>query len=115
MNEIEPSMEMMQAYKKEMNRCNDIENKDERIQCKLEVIWKITKLQDYANLNTIRDLDNINDERWIPLHMIDELNAIILGILRNNAIPESIARDNYIKNHKSYFEDMYIQITGEYR
>lgn len=107
--------DMMDAYHNELKKCNSIDNKEKRMQCKLDLILKITKLQDYANLNTIRDLDDMNDDRWIPLHMIDELNAIILGILRNNAIPESIARDRYIKNHKSYFEDMYIQITGDYR
>ena len=108
-------MSLIDVYRKEMEKCNNINDKEKRLECKIDLIRGITKLQDYANLNTIRDLDDENDSRWVPLHMIDELNAIILGILEHDAKSEYIRNDNYIKNHKSYFEDMYIQITGDYR
>ncbi len=46
--------------------------------------------------------------------MIDDLNAVILGILEHNARSEPISRDRYIKSKRSAFEDKYIMLTGDY-
>jgi len=101
-------------FDREIKKCNIIKDKDARIQCKINLLRDITRIQDYVNLNTIRDLDNSDDDRWIPLHMIDDLNAMILGILEHNARSKPISRDRYIKSKMSAFEDKYIMLTGDY-
>jgi len=107
-------MDIKDIFSREIKKCDIIEDKDARIQCKINLLRDITKIQDYVNLNTIRDLDNSDDDRWIPLHMIDNLNAIILGILEHNARSEPISHDRYIKSKRSAFEDMYIMLTRDY-
>ncbi|MCX6821619.1 MAG: hypothetical protein NTW30_02450 [Candidatus Aenigmarchaeota archaeon] len=65
--------------------CNDIEDFEKRITCKTEKLHVLTRVQDIMNLNIIgefhKKFPSLDEERrWIPMHMVDNANAIILGI-----------------------------------
>ena len=102
-------------YNKIMAECEDIKDKNERISCKLDVLYRITELQDWININTFRDLDDMDDPRWIPLHMIDNANAIILGIARNKAYPDRIIKEGYVNEKINSLEGKWFEINYRYK
>jgi len=63
--------------------CDSKSNKETIIACKFNLLHKITEKQDIVNLDLIKTLDDDTDERWVPLHMVNNANAIILGVSRN--------------------------------
>lgn len=50
----------------------------------------LTEKQDSLNIQMLKALDDDADPRWIPLHMIDNANAIILHISRMRGNPKAI-------------------------
>jgi len=50
----------------------------------------LTEKQDALNIQMLKALDDDTDPRWIPLHMIDNANAIILHISRLRGNPKAI-------------------------
>ena len=88
--------------KDEIKSCNGITDREKRLACKFSLLHKITELQDSVNLNIIGDFRRTDpscskDNRWYPLHMIDNANAIILGISRNGGRPVPILREGYVE------------------
>lgn len=77
----------LHSFEREYDKCQTIENKEEKIACLLSLLHRITQLQDEVNLTAIQTLDDDNDPRWLPLHIIDNANGIILNISRNKAHP----------------------------
>ena len=75
-------------FKKEYERCKKIADKEKKVSCLLPLLHKITELQDAVNITAFRTIDNMEDPRWLPLHMINDANAIILNISRNKAHPK---------------------------
>lgn len=70
--------------------------KEKRLDRKFQELYKITEKQDVMNIDLIKDLNDDTDKRWIPLHMIDNANAIILGISRNRGRPKPIVNEGYV-------------------
>ena len=64
----------------EFERCNEIKDKEERLTCKFKGLHEISKVQDRMNLDIMRDLGDATDPRWLPIHIMDDANAIILEI-----------------------------------
>lgn len=94
--------EMNKLLKKEINRCNRITDFNKRLSCKSKLLYQVTEIQDYANLNIMSDFRKSDpgcsqDERWIPVHMVDNANAIILGISRNKFDPKYFLREGYVE------------------
>ena len=87
----------LEKAQEEFNSCEKIENKDKKIDCMLNALYEITEKQDLANIHIIKTLNEDSDERWIPLHMMDNANAIILGISRNKGRPTSIFNEGYVE------------------
>ena len=86
----------------EIKNCDKIADKEERLACKFDLLHKVTELQDRVNLNIIEDFRRTDpscskDDRWYPLHMIDNANAIILGISRNGGRPGPVLREGYVE------------------
>lgn len=66
-----------------------------------ELLYKITEEQDKVNLTLMgymRDTDPncSKDERWIPIHMVDNANAIILGLARNKGRRKAVVSEGYV-------------------
>lgn len=64
----------------EFERCNEIKDKGERLNCKFKVLHELSKVQDRMNIDIMKDLNDTTDPRWLPIHIIDDANAIILEI-----------------------------------
>ena len=88
-------------FVKEYCKCKAIEGKEEKMSCLLNLLHDITELQDVVNITTFRTLDDDTDPRWYPLHIIDNANAVILGISRNKGYPELIVREGYVDDKVS--------------
>ena len=86
----------------EIKLCNKINDFDKRLVCKSKLLYQVTEIQDYANLDIMSDFRESdpscsNDPRWVPVHLIDNANAIILGISRNKFDPKYFLREGYVK------------------
>jgi hypothetical protein len=75
-----------------IEKCKRIKTKDEQINCMYETLHDITVAQDITNLTIMKTLNNEEDPRWIPIHMTDDANAIILEISQVKGHPKSIVR-----------------------
>ena len=64
----------------EFERCNEIKDKQERLNCKFKALHEISKVQDRRNIDIMKDLNDATDPRWLPIHIMDDANAIILEI-----------------------------------
>ena len=102
-------------YDKEMENCNAIKDFDDRISCKSKILYKVTELQDNINLNIMADFRKSNprcseDKRWLPVHMVDNANAIILGISRNNFNPRRFIREGYVDEKIQALYNKYLRV-----
>jgi hypothetical protein len=75
-----------------IEKCKRMKTKDEQINCMYETLYDITEAQDITNLTIMKTLNDDEDPRWIPIHMTDNANAIILGISRVKGNPKYIVR-----------------------
>ena len=82
---------------KQLGKCELIKDKEERINCMFDALYKITSEQDIINIGIIKTIDDQTDPRWEPLHMMDKANAIILGISRNKGNPQRILKEGYVE------------------
>lgn len=69
----------------EIRKCSNINDFDDRLKCKSKLLYEITEVQDVTNLDIMKDMDHSltdasEDPRWVPAHIVDNANAIILGI-----------------------------------
>lgn len=83
--------EMISARKKIKN-CEKMSDKEKQIKCVYEILHDITEAQDIANLTIRKIVDNSEDPRWLPIHITDNANAIILGISDARGNPKLITR-----------------------
>lgn len=85
------------SARKKINECKKVDNKEKQISCVYETLHSITEAQDIVNL-TIREMvDNSEDPRWIPIHITDNANAVILGISSHKGNPETIIKTGYVE------------------
>lgn len=102
---VQEKEEIISARNK-INECRKIKNKNEQIDCMYETLHNITRAQDITNL-TIREIVNDSeDPRWIPIHIVDDANAIILGISERKDNPKSIIRrGGYVEEKMNSIRD----------
>ena len=92
MEDYESSEEYVLS-KKKLDTCKIIKNKEEKIDCMFKLLYSITRAQDITNLSIIGSIDNDKDPRWTPSHMVDNANAIILGISQRKGYPKNIVQE----------------------
>ncbi len=85
------------SARNKIGECKKIDDKDRQINCIYEILYDITEAQDITNL-TIREIvDNSEDPRWLPIHITDNANAVILGISSHKGNPKSIIKTGYVE------------------
>jgi hypothetical protein len=90
-------MNIKEAMRKGIQGCDSLQNKEDIIACKFNLLYEVTELQDVINLNLMKTLNDDEDERWYPIHMIDNANGIILGLSRNRGRLKPILLELYVK------------------
>jgi hypothetical protein len=86
--------------------CKRHSDKEAQINCMYNTLNDITKAQDITNLTIIKTIDNQDDPRWIPAHMTDNANAIILGITDHKGNPKHISqRGSYVDEKVNSLND----------
>lgn len=93
----------------------DIKDKESRIKCLFDSVYEYTSKADVANIEIMKTLNNDQDKRWIPIHMIDNANAVVLGISRNKGKPDLIVSEGYVteKVHDLNAKWFHIKMMGE--
>jgi len=91
---------------KGFEKCNLVKDKDKRLSCKFDVLHSVTEVQDKMNLNIRGDINDSTDHRWLPVHVIDDANAIILEL----SLTEG-AYTPYIAEKASALENKLFQLS----
>lgn len=73
-----------------INKCRKIDDKEKQIDCMYQTLYNITQAQDIINLKLRAIVNDDEDPSWIPIHIVDNANAIILGISERKGNPKSI-------------------------
>ncbi len=76
--------------------CSLKKEKKEKIDCMFKVLYEITSQQDGMNISIIKAINDDTDPRWKGVHMIDNANAIILGLARNKCNPVTVVEEGYV-------------------
>lgn len=98
-----------------INRCDKIEPKEDKIKCMWELLHDITEAQDITNLTIRKIIDNSEDPRWLPIHIVDNANAIILGISERKGNPKSIIRrGGYVEEKMNSLNDKWYALRFKY-
>lgn len=97
-------------HEAEMSECDKKKDMNNALACKFDKLYKITEFQDLINLNIMKTLDDDTDERWLSIHMVDNANAIILGIARGKGRPKQILRDMYVSEKIDALNDKWAHI-----
>lgn len=101
--------------KEELERCDAKRDKEKILSCKFDVLYRVTEMQDSVNLNLIKTLNDDTDDRWIPSHMMDNANAIILGISRNRGRPKQIIQEGYVDEKVNSLNNKWFGITWRHK
>lgn len=83
--------------------------RESRLSKMFESLHDLTDRQDRLNISIIKTLDEDTDPRWIPLHMMDNANAILLHISRNKGKPSAID-ELYLKEKIQGLNDKYAMV-----
>lgn len=75
-----------------IKNCEKMKDKEKQIKCMYETLHDITEAQDIVNLTIMKTLNDDEDPRWLPIHITDNANAIILGISDARGNPKLITR-----------------------
>jgi len=94
--------QLEEVWKPEIKKCNLIENFDKRLECKSEVLHGISDAQDLVNLSVRGDFftsdpEASKDSRWEVVHMLDDANAVFLGVSEARYDPELFMRWHYVE------------------
>lgn len=73
-----------------INKCKKLGDKEAVISCVFDALHDVTKAQDIANLIIRGIIDDSNDPRWLPIDIIDNANAVILGISERKGNPKHL-------------------------
>lgn len=99
-----------------INECKKIDEKEKQIDCMYETLYGITKAQDITNLTIREIINNSEDPRWIPIHIADNANAIILGISEHKGNPKSITmRGGYVEEKVNSLSDKWYMLRAKYK
>lgn len=98
-----------------INKCKKIDDKEKQINCIYQTLNDITQAQDITNLTLREIIDNDEDPRWIPIHIADNANAIILGITDHRGRPKPIiASGGYVEEKVNGLRDKWVMLRLKY-
>ncbi len=103
------------SARKRVTECKKHESKDEQIKCMFKVLHDVTTAQDITNLIIRKEVDDSNDKRWIPIHMIDDANGVILELSRLRGNPESALASGYVDEKVNKLSDKLYMLKSKYR
>lgn len=97
-------------YDGRMDACKEIfpDDNDKMVGCMLNELYSVTQVQDGMNIRIFMEEleDHSRNDKWSPLQMIDNANAIILGISRVNAKPKYVAsKGDYVEEKVGSLND----------
>lgn len=101
------------VWKPEMEKCDLIDEFDERIECKSEILHGISVAQDLVNLNVHGDFFRSDpqcslDSRWEAVNMLDNANAVFLGVSKYSYDPKFFLQEgDYVENKADKFCSRY--------
>lgn len=90
-----------ELVKEELERIDSVEDFEERIEAKSNLVHRISEAQDIANLD-IRgefyknDPSASEDSRWEAINMLDSVNAIFLGVSSARYDPKYFIEWGYV-------------------
>lgn len=61
-----------------------------RLRFKFKELHAITVKQDQVNLRIRELINDDKDPRWLPIHIIDDANAIILSLSQSEGFPSDL-------------------------
>lgn len=101
--------------REELERANSIEDFEERLEVKTDIVHRLSEAQDIANLSIRADFfkadpDASQDSRWEAIHMLDDANAIFLGVTNARYDPEIFIRDGYVPEKANSMIDRWSRI-----
>lgn len=102
-------MTFVEHAREEIEQCDSIEDKEKRIACKVSLMRDITEAQDIVNLNIRGEIDDSRDSRWLPIHLVDDANAVILGVTQERYHPGHL-KDGYVGRKVDNFTRKWWQI-----
>lgn len=62
-----------------------------RLRLKFKELHAITVKQDQVNLRIRELINDDRDPRWLPIHIIDDANAIILSLSESEGYPSDVS------------------------
>lgn len=97
-------------------KCRSSNSKEQQINCLYEKLHDITEAQDIVNLTIREVLNDDDDPRWIPIHITDNANAIILGISEVKGRPKNIVRPGgYVEEKMNSLIDKWYSLRLKYK
>jgi len=115
MEDYESSEEYI-VSKKRLDTCKIIKDKEEKIDCMFKLLYSITRAQDITNISIIKAINNDEDPRWIPSHMVDNANAIILGISQHKAHAKQIVPEGgYVDEKMDSLNNKWFMLKMKHR
>lgn len=98
-----------------IKKCKMMKTKNEQIDCIYETLHNITMAQDITNITIMKTLNDDEDPRWIPIHMTDNANAIILEISQVRGYPKSIVRSGgYVEEKINSLNDKWYRLRWKH-
>lgn len=109
-----------EVWKPEMEKCKLIPDFDEKIYCMSEVVHGITRAQDIANLTVYgaffkEDPQASQDSRWESILLLDDANAVFLGVTDYRYDPEFYMRSGYVESKADSFKRRWNNVKWGYK
>lgn len=98
----------LELARSRLKQCDAMDGFDTVLQCKSDLLYEVSEAQDIVNLNIRGDFFNKDpeaskDSRWEMVHLLDNANAVFLGVAKARYNPEICWREGdyvYSKAHK---------------
>jgi len=90
--------------REEIAKCDLVKDFDGRLACKSTFLYKVSEMQDLVNLNVMGDFSKTDpqcskDVRWEAVHLLDNANAVFLGVARDRYNPDVFWSDgSYVES-----------------
>lgn len=99
-----------------INECKKINDREKQIDCMYELLHDITQAQDITNLTIMKVVNDNEDPRWIPIHITDNANAVILEISKQKGNPRSTTRSGgYVEEKMNSLMDKWYMLRSKYK
>lgn len=99
---------MMKRARAEIEKCDLVEDFDERLACKSALLHDVSVVQDIVNLNIMGDFrkedpECSKDRRWESVHFLDDANAVFLGVSEYRFDPKYYLPPGYVDEKAARF------------